>query len=96
MKRTIERGCDILKKLEWDRIQLEYGIPLSTIVYQLIRTFRAKDVADMYGEVTEVADLVEQEARAGRYGAFGLRYVSSSSDDIIEVWSWDNSNTKGE
>lgn len=98
----IERGSDILQRLElggdwWQTTTLDYGIPLSTVVYELIRIFSHDEIAELYGDEThngdvyEAENIVEDEAQQGRFGAFCLRRTSPDSDDeSVEVWAWDD------
>ncbi len=96
MLKNVELGSCILQrleqKLEQDIIRLEYGVPSSKEAYTLIRTFTAAVGKDIPNEVLEAVDMVENEAREGRPGAFFLRIMHPDKDDTIEVWRRNTSN----
>lgn len=80
--------------LRWIRdenpnITLEYGVPLENVPYEIIYTI----IGDSrYGGLLERAiELVEQENKKGKPGAFVTTrddWDSDELDEIIEVWSW--------
>lgn len=85
------KGQNIIKRLEYDDIVLEYGVPFQTIPYKLVSSNLIGGDIDEQTSINNAADIVEAEAREGRFGAF---VTSQTIEDkiLIEVWAWDNEN----
>jgi len=78
----------IQDQIETDgHILLEYGVPLDAIPYKKIWEMVDTDYSEEISN--SAAELVENEAKNGRPGAFVIRrMIDNAGTDNIEVWGW--------
>ena len=86
------RGQKIVDRLEYDTVMLEYGVPFPSIPYRKMAEFLNDGSVDEVVTVNKAVDIVEAEAKEGRFGAFVTSDLVKGGNILFEVWVWDNEN----